>query len=189
MKNALPFRCFNLFASLIVFAAGQVMAATHYVTVDDSGFSPNTLTIDVGDTVNWENMDMEDFPHTTTSDPSVAYPDNWDYLLVGLGENVNVTFNDAGTFTYHDTAGTGTGTIIVNQPVLSVITLESPRLAGGQFVFGATGLTVGKTNVLETSTNLTSWVAVQTNVADNVSLTLTNTVVLPRQFFRLVQLP
>jgi hypothetical protein len=67
--------------------------------------------------------------------------------------------------------------------------LESARQEGSQFLFAATGLTVGKTNVLQASTNLTSWVAIKTNVANNASLAFTNATALPGRFFRLVELP
>ena len=56
-------------------------------------------------------------------------------------------------------------------------------------MFAASGLTVGKTNVLWASTNLTDWVAMQTNVAANASLTFTNAITLPHRFFRLAELP
>jgi len=43
--------------------------------------------------------------------------------------------------------------------------------------------------VLQASTNLTSWVAITTNVAATSSLTFTNATALPRRFFRLIELP
>ena len=69
------------------------------------------------------------------------------------------------------------------------ITLAAPRLSGGQFQFDATGLTLGRTNLMQVSTNLISWTSISTNVATNFSMTFTNAVGLSGQFFRLIQLP
>ena len=162
-------------------------AADHNVTVNGSSFSPATLTIETGDAVIWENA--EDFPHTTTSDLSFFDPNYWDGPLASQGDTFSFTFNSAGTFTYHDQTSSGTGTITVILPTSLAIVLEAPRIEGSQFLFDATGLTVGKTNVLLTSTNLTSWVATITNVAVATSWTFTNATVLPRRYFRLLEQP
>ena len=171
-------------------SSGQIQAADYYIGVDGSGFSPAMLEINVGDTVVWENTDDTDYPHTTTSDLNIFDPGYWDGYMFSLGDTFSWTFNSVGTFTYHDSADIGTGTIIVNPLSLTpTITLESPRLENGQFLFEATGLTVGKTAVLMSSTNLTSWTAIQTNVADGSSLTFTNTTSLGHCFFQVVEQP
>ena len=179
---------FGLIISFIFFLALAAKAATHYVTVNGSNFSPDTLTIDVGDTVVWENTD-DTFSHTTTSDLSFFNPNYWDGLLVSQGDTYGVTFNNTGVFTYHDKQDSGTGSITVTLPAPPGILLEAPRLQGSQFLFDATGLTVGKTNVLMATTNLTSWVAIHTNVAVATSLTFTNPTALTHHFFRLLELP
>jgi len=72
------------------------------------------------------------------------------------------------------------------------ITLTSPRIVAGTFQFNASGLTIGKTNVLQASTNLasaTSWVSLVTNVANVSTMSFTNPATLNRRFFRLFQLP
>src|SRR5487761_1930853 len=162
----------SLPAALLIFAGLSGPADTYHVGVDGSGFSPATLTVKVGDTVVWENTDVTDFSHTTTSDLSFFDPNYWDYTLVSSGDTFSRTFNNVGTFSYHDTADIGTGTIIVNAlNVTPAISLESPRLVAGQFLFDAAGLTAGKTNVLQASNDLTSWAAIQTNVAAAASLT------------------
>jgi plastocyanin len=187
MKQAFLSGSFGVFIGLILSIALPAGATTYYVTVNGSSFSPATLTVEPGDTVVWENL--EDFPHTTTSDLSLFDPNYWDGLLVGQGDTFAHTFNNVGTFTYHDELDSGTGTITVSLPAPPGIMLESARQEGSQFLFAATGLTVGKTNVLQASTNLTSWVAIKTNVANNASLTFTNATTLPCRFFRLVELP
>jgi len=177
----------GLLAILLIATALPGHAADHNVSVNGSRFSPATLTIETGDTVIWENA--EDFPHTTTSDLSFFDPNYWDGVLASQGDTFSFTFNNAGTFTYHDELDSGTGTITVILPTSPAIVLEAPRKEDSQFLFDATGLTVGKTNVLLTSTNLTSWVATITNVAVATSWTFTNATALPRRYFRLLEQP
>jgi plastocyanin len=173
----------------IFLAARPAAAAIHNVTVNESTFSPALLTINVGDTVVWENVD-EFFFHTTTSDLAASDPNYWAGIMVDQGDTFDHVFGAAGTFTYHDQFGSGHGSIIVQSvAVPPEITLNSARLDGGQFVFDVSGLSVGKTNVLQASTNLASWVPVKTNVAASSSMTLTNAIVLPRRFYRLSEQP
>ena len=47
----------------------------------------------------------------------------------------------------------------------AVVNLLAPRITDGRFLFDVTGLTAGKTNVLQTSTNLVSWQSTKTNLA------------------------
>lgn len=60
-RNALP----TILAGLLL-ASAQVLAATHDVTVGNDFFSPNDLTIEVGDTVRWTNN--AGMPHDVTAD-------------------------------------------------------------------------------------------------------------------------
>lgn len=69
------------------------------------------------------------------------------------------------------------------------IQLRAPRRVGNEFLFDASGLTIGRTNVLQTSANLQSWVALQTNVAVAASATFTNALLPGARFYRLVQWP
>jgi plastocyanin len=74
----------------------------------------------------------------------------------------------------------------------SAITLENATLQAGQLKFNVTGLTAGKTNVLEATTNIssaTNWVSLATNVAAGSSASYTNAVGAGRRFFRVLQLP
>lgn len=190
MKKAFLFGSFSVVISLILFLSQPADAATYNVTINGSSFSPATLTITAGDTVVWENTDASDFPHTTTSDLALLDPNYWNGLLASQSDTFDHPFNTVGTFTYHDELDPMiTGTISVVAPTVTEIRLESAGVQGGQFLFVATGLNVGKTNVLEASTNLTSWVTIQTAVAANTTLTFTNAATLPRRFFRLFQQP
>ena len=188
MKKAFLPAGFGLLASLLLSLALPAEAASHDVTVNGSNFSPVTLTIEVGDTVVWENLDASS-SHSTVSDLSFSNPNYWSGLMVDESDTFAHTFNNVGTFTYHDQLDSGTGTITVILPATPVIVLAAARTEGGQFLLAATGLTEGKTNIMQASTNLTSWSAIQTNIASNASMTFTNATTLPRQFFRLLELP
>ena len=176
-------------AVILFSAVFQLQALDHYVMVDDFGFSPSELTIDVGDTVIWINAD-DTFPHSTTSDLSNLDPNYWQGYLVDLDQEFPHTFNNVGVFTYYDEVDSShKGKITVVASSLALLTLESPRIEAGQFLFDVTGLTAGHTNVLQASTNLTSWTAISTNVAVNTSMTFTNVTSLSHRFFQVFELP
>lgn len=81
---------------------GAMMGEQMAVTISASGFVPKAVTVKVGDSVTWENTDSAN--HTVNSDPHpthTLYP----FLNVGVvkaGEKKSVTFDKAGTYTYHD---------------------------------------------------------------------------------------
>jgi plastocyanin len=179
---------FYLILGVIISLPLSTQAATFYVTVNGSSFSPATLNIDVGDTVIWENTDVF-FSHSTTSNLDLFDPNYWDGWMVDTEDTYGRLFDSPGIFSYHDQFDTGTGTITVNQTFIPVIMLETPREVGHQFLFDATGLTVGKTNVLQASSSLTDWVSVATNIAATASLTFTNTTTPTQRYFRLFELP
>ena len=65
----------------------------------DGCFIPNTVTIDVGGTVTWENNDTA--AHTVTSGTPTGGPDgHFDSSLVMAGSSFSHTFDSAGTFDY-----------------------------------------------------------------------------------------
>ena len=73
------------------------------VMITDTGFSPETVKIKKGQTVEWLNKDGT--PHQVASDP---YPDHstLPHLFaeqpLAQNDSFTYTFEDAGTFTYHD---------------------------------------------------------------------------------------
>lgn len=69
------------------------------------------------------------------------------------------------------------------------VTLAAPRISAGQFLFDVSGLTAGKTNLLQTSANLLSWQSAQTNVAASAAMTVTNAPASGPHFYRILQLP
>ncbi len=73
----------------------------------------------------------------------------------------------------------------------SVINLSGFKLLGGQFQFNISGLSTGKTNLVQASTNLSNWISLRTNVASTnfSSFTDTQTPSFFRRFYRVTQLP
>jgi hypothetical protein len=77
-------------------------------------------------------------------------------------------------------------------PGLMTLLLSHARKTGGQFVFDVSGVTTGKSVVLQARSTLAdhdSWVALRTNVAAATSISLTNLISPSAAFFRACQLP
>ena len=83
---------------------------------------------------------------------------------------------------------TATNAITVNVVNPGPITMGSAGWSGNTPVFEVTGLTAGKTNVLECSSNLLDWVPIKTNVPSGTSLGFTNNSAARAQFYRVKQL-
>ena len=71
-------------------------------------FSPNSLTIRVGDSVTWVNS--ASFPFTVVSDNS---SDPFDSGSIAVGMSYVHTFNTPGIFHYHSSIPNTTGTVTV----------------------------------------------------------------------------
>lgn len=122
--------------------------------------------------------------------------DSTNYLADVYGEPFVTTVSDlaAGTYQIIAVAMDSHGLLATNAVTITVgaetrIDLLSPRISGGRFLFDATGLATGKTNVLLMSSNLESWQPVATNLAASASLTVTNSLSSSPHFYRLLQLP
>ena len=73
-----------------------------------TAYAPNTVTIKVGDSVNWVNNDS--IPHTSTSNNSTTFSSG----IINAGGSFRATFNTAGSFPYHCTLHPGmVGTVTV----------------------------------------------------------------------------
>jgi len=85
--------------------AAPVLAATRHVTIAGFAYSPNPVTVNVGDTVTWTNNDG--VGHTATGS-------GFDTGTISAGASKSVTFDSAGTFAYHCTIHPSmTGTVVV----------------------------------------------------------------------------
>lgn len=65
------------------------------IDIQDFTFSPGTLTISVGASVTWMNLDSA--PHSIKSDSGSELNSN----LLGNGDSYSHTFTQAGTYEYH----------------------------------------------------------------------------------------
>ncbi len=80
---------------------------TNMVAIADYGFHPQNVTVKVGTTITWINMDG--VAHTVTSDTGL-----FNSALLNHMQSYAYTFNTAGTYTYHCTPHPYmTGTIVV----------------------------------------------------------------------------
>jgi hypothetical protein len=153
-----------------------------------TGFSPGYLEIQVGDTVWWTNDDASGDPHTTTSTEWL-----WDSGPVLWGYSVGLTFPYSGTFPYRCSYCYISGTIVAlaAAPPPKPILTNPLHLANGDFKFTVTNLVVGKSTVIQASTNLVDWTALVTNSAAGSSYLYTNigAATFPRRCYRAIALP
>lgn len=93
------------------------------IEITESGFNPSTLTINAGETVTWINKgSSQAWPASAVHPSHNAYPESGGCLgskfdacrRLKQGESYSFTFNQKGTWKYHDHLSPGdTGTIIV----------------------------------------------------------------------------
>jgi plastocyanin len=84
-----------LFAgSASVKASDQPSAANTAVKIDNFVFGPQTITVPVGTTVTWTNVD--DIPHTAVSTDGV-----FKSKVMDTDEKFSYTFTKAGTYSYY----------------------------------------------------------------------------------------
>ena len=98
-------------------------AATANVNIQSFAFDPQTVTINVGDSVIWTQLDPT--THTVTSDTGAFNSGN-----LSMSKRYTNTFNTAGTFNYHCIPHSFmTGTVVVqaaaNTPPTVSITLPT----------------------------------------------------------------
>ena len=82
---------------------GATMSEKKVVNISSSGFTPQNMTVKVGDTVTWMNADSTS--HTVNSDPHpthTLYPILNTVGLIKAGEKKSLQFTSAGTYKYHD---------------------------------------------------------------------------------------
>ena len=91
-------------------APPSLRAADTTVTIVGFAFDPQTVTVQVGDTVTWMNQDGT--PHTVTSDPGT--PEAFD-LAIADGASASFTFDSPGTYAYHCTIHRGMAGTVVAQ--------------------------------------------------------------------------
>ena len=94
-------------AAIASIGGGAVLAADHAVAIAGFAFSPQDVTVTVGDTVTWTNSDAT--AHTATADDG-----SFDTGTIGANGTGTATFSTAGSFPYHCKIHSSmTGTITV----------------------------------------------------------------------------
>lgn len=113
-------------AAIAIVGAGSVaLAADASVTIAGFAFSPNTVTVNVGDTVTWTNNDG--VSHTATADGG-----SFGTGSLGNGESGAETFGTAGSFPYHCSIHPQmTGTVVVQAAAATPVPTASSAPAPG----------------------------------------------------------
>src|SRR6266567_4839845 len=93
--RALRFAAASAFAlGLLILCSGPALAASvHTVAIDGTKYSPETITVKVGDIVVWVNKDP--FPHTATSQAG-----GFDSKEIAAGKSWQFKTTKAGVFPY-----------------------------------------------------------------------------------------
>ncbi|MFC5747339.1 cupredoxin domain-containing protein [Actinomadura rugatobispora] len=86
----------SLLAGLLGPAAEPARADTAQVRMQNTAYSPSTLTIRVGDTVTWTNLDQIPHDVVTTSGPQALRSP-----MLQRGRSWSFTFRVAGTYAYY----------------------------------------------------------------------------------------
>jgi plastocyanin len=114
------------FAAAALAFVGPAQAATTTVSIKSTGFNPATVSLNHGDAVTWKNNDKTNH-QVVANDGSFASP------IIGPGKTWTHTFDNAGTFPYHDAIKASLrGTIKVKGPPPSVtFALSTPIVPFG----------------------------------------------------------
>ena len=124
------------FLAALLLAAPSALAANKTVSITKTGFVPNAVTIDQGDSVTWTNSDDRNRQPVSQS-AGFASP------ILKPGETFTFTFKDAGAFTVRDA-------LVANQSsrvtVNKAAPLGSPSLSASRqsVIFGGSLALTGK---------------------------------------------
>jgi plastocyanin len=121
--------------------AATAGAATIGVQIKSTGFSPSSISINHGDSINWKNVDKVDH-QVVADDGSFASP------ILHAGQSYTVTLNRAGTFRYHDSFHSKlTGKVTVKGPPPSLtLALSQPIVDYGTDVSLSGAVSTGQAN-------------------------------------------
>ena len=117
----------------VVFAP-VALAANTAVDIAGFAFSPQTVTVHVGDTVTWTNGDAQH--HTATADDG-----SFNTGAINSGSSKSVTLTTAGTFPYHCSIHPSmTATIVVESASARATDAEIPPTVSGRSGLGGFAL-------------------------------------------------
>jgi plastocyanin len=128
-KLLIPFVAVTALAGVGAAPATPASTATKTVLIKRTAFSPASLTIKTGDTVNWVNSDTRDHQVVSNNGTFVA-------PILGPGRAYAYQFQAAGTYHYHDGLNPALkATIVVTGPPPAVsIGASSPIVVYGESV-------------------------------------------------------
>jgi len=168
-----------LLAAFLLVAPGA-LAATKTVSITNSGFVPNAVTIEQGDSITWTNSDTRN-RQPISQDAAFASP------ILKPGETYTFTFKGDGKFTITDAlVRNQRGTVTVTKPA----PLGSPSLAASkrQVIYGASLVLTGKVPIVKAGEKVSLRADVltpagtrqasaisETNTANDGSFTFTHT--------------
>jgi plastocyanin len=122
-----------LLFALHVSGAMTAQAAQSSVTIQGFAFSPTPLTVQVGDTVTWTNMDSA--PHNATANNGgFKTPD------LQQGQSASVTVTTPGTYTYICTIHPNMKATLIVQAATTGTTPGLPSTGGGGMATHSIGL-------------------------------------------------
>jgi len=89
------------------------------VAIEGLGFNPRSVTIQVGESVRWTNLEAF-IPHTSTSGEPGDPDGLWDSGTLSSGESFTQTFDEPGEFvyycTFHPTVPAMVGAMVIVEP-------------------------------------------------------------------------
>jgi len=118
-------------AGTVLLQASAVLAAGSSVTINNYQYTPKSIAVKPGATITWTNKQADD-NHTVTADNG-----SFDTGVINkAGGTASLTFNTAGTFTYHcKIHSTMHGTVVVSasavEPPATDATDFATSLGGG----------------------------------------------------------
>lgn len=144
------------------------------------------FTADASDTDHDGLSDVEFYVGTNQVD-DIFFPGPYATTVSNLSAGTYVLMAVA----FDNVGATTTNTITINVGSVAPILLSAPKMVAGKFQFNVAGLTVGKTNVIQSTTNIasTNWVSLATNMASTNTMSFTNASASSRNFYRVVQMP
>jgi plastocyanin len=116
----------SMLAVLAVLAVAPALSATKPVDITQSGFTPNKVTIDFGDTVTWTNKDTAN--HQVLAD-QIAFPTS---PVLQANQTYSYTFRKSGSFGYRDALNTKRRGTVTVRPGVSLTAAPPAVVAYGQ---------------------------------------------------------
>lgn len=80
----------------------SAIVSQNVVTISESGFSPQVITVKAGETVTWMNSDSKVKDVSSAVHPTHQVYPPLNLGNIAVGESKSLTFPTAGTFKYHD---------------------------------------------------------------------------------------